>query len=80
MRNKLKKIFNLSILTTIYFNFKYLPFKQAIKLPIFLFNPSLKLGRQSKIIIQNKQISTGMIQLGYNFIPPLSKKKNCIAR
>lgn len=65
MRNKLKKIFNLSILTTIYFNFKYLPFKQAIKLPIFLFNPSLKLGRQSKIIIQNKQISSKRPKMAY---------------
>ncbi len=32
-----------SIIPTIYFNFHYLPFRQAIKLPIFLYKPHLKL-------------------------------------
>lgn len=32
-----------SIIPTIYFNFHYLPFRQAIKLPIILYKPHLKL-------------------------------------
>ena len=35
---KNRKVFR-SILPTIYFNFHYLPFNQAIKLPILLYKP-----------------------------------------
>lgn len=54
-----------SLLQTIYFNFHYLPYKQAIKLPILLYKPKL-LKCKGKIIIEGN-IKTGMIQLGkYN--------------
>ena len=36
-----------SIIPTIYFNFHYLPFRQAVKLPIFLYKPHLKLTKGS---------------------------------
>lgn len=54
-----------SIFKTIYFNFHYLPFEQAIKLPILLYKPKL-LKCKGKIIIEGP-IRFGMIRLGtYN--------------
>ena len=54
-----------SIFSSIYFNFHYLPFKQAIKLPIILYKPYL-LNCKGKVIIDGN-IKTAMIQLGrYN--------------
>lgn len=47
----------------ILFNFYYLPLKQAVKLPILLYNVKLKLMR-GKVIIDNERIRTGMIKLG----------------
>ena len=53
-----------SIVPTVYFNFHYLPFKQAIKLPIFLYKPHLKLMKGTITIIGG--VKTGMIELGRN--------------
>ena len=39
------------IIPTIYFNFHYLPFKQAIRLPVFLRKPKL-LTLKGRVIIQ----------------------------
>src|SRR5574344_485775 len=48
---------------TFWFNFHYLPIKQAIKLPIWLRKPHfVKCG--GKIIIESGSIKTGMIRLG----------------
>lgn len=50
----------------IYFNFRYLPFRQAIVFPIFLYRPKL-LKLKGKVLIKNKNIRIGMIKLGeYN--------------
>lgn len=50
---------------TLYFNFHYLPFNQAIKLPILLYKPKL-LKCRGTVRIEG-EIKTGMIQLGrYN--------------
>lgn len=51
-----------SICSTIYFNFHYLPIRQAIKLPIILYKPKL-LKCKGTIQIMGT-IHTGMIQLG----------------
>lgn len=42
-----------SIIPTIYFNFHYLPFKQAIKLPILLCKPTL-LRCEGQVIINSR--------------------------
>lgn len=52
-----------SIHKSIYFNFHYLPFHQAIHLPILLYKPRL-LKLNGKIIIQGN-VKYGMIKLGY---------------
>lgn len=51
---------------TVIFNFRVLPFNQAIKLPIYISN-NIKIGEISKNIIQiNSEISKFMIRLGSN--------------
>lgn len=66
MYNKLKKIIELApyIFQIIYFNFYYLPFKQAIKLPIILYKPKF-VKLKGKISIKSNDISPGMIRLGF---------------
>ena len=57
-----------SILSSIYFNFHYLPLKQAIRLPILLYKPNL-LDLKGKIIIDSSKVSFGMITLGRYLVP-----------
>ena len=66
----LRNILNilLSVPKTIFFNFRYLPFKQAIKLPIWLANNVRTYEMKGKIILPNK-INFAMIRLGYHTIP-----------
>jgi acetyltransferase-like isoleucine patch superfamily enzyme len=47
----------------IYFNFHYLPLKQAIRLPILLYKPHL-LSCKGKVIIDSDKIYTGMVKMG----------------
>ena len=61
MSNKLRLLFSLP--KTIYFNFFYLPFNQAIKLPIWLYNVNLHKMR-GQVIIDSASIKPGMIKLG----------------
>lgn len=57
-----------SIISSIYFNLKYLPIKQAIKLPILLYKPQF-IKLKGKIIISESEIKFGMIQLGRPNVP-----------
>ena len=61
--NKLRLIFKVSWIATLYFNFHYLPFKQAIKLPILLYKAKL-LKCLGEVIIESDVLRTGMIQMG----------------
>lgn len=56
-----------SIFKTVFFNFHYLPFKQAIKLPIFLYKPRFK-NLKGSIVIDTNKIKPGMILLGYDSV------------
>ena len=51
------------LIPTAYFNFRYLPFKQAIKLPILLYKPKF-VRLKGKVVIDADHVSFGMIQLG----------------
>ena len=53
-----------SILPSVYFNFHYLPFSQAIKMPILLYKPKL-LKLKGDIKIGEGKIKFGMIRLGF---------------
>lgn len=52
-----------SIFSTLYFNFHYLPFKQAIRLPILLYKPKL-LKCKGCVKICKPGVKFGMIRLG----------------
>lgn len=56
-----------NIFKTIYLNFKCLPFKQAILLPILLYKPRL-LDISGRIIIESCNVRFGMICLGRNTV------------
>lgn len=59
---------------TVFFNFYYLPFAVACKLPIFLYGRPRLLGLKGKVVI-NGEVKTGMIKLNitkhnpYNGMP-----------
>lgn len=55
-----------SIVSTIFFNFHYLPFKQAIKLPIVLYKPHFR-ELMGKVKI-DAPIKTAMIKMGLNLV------------
>ncbi len=51
---------------SIYFNLHYLPFKQAIHLPILLYKPHfIKVRGKVEIIPQDGKITFGMIKMGF---------------
>lgn len=56
-------VFN-SLIPSIIFCFKYLPFKQAIKLPILVYKPKF-ISLKGEIIIDAPKIQFGMINLGF---------------
>ena len=69
--NKLKRRWRefLYLPYSIYFNFYYLPIRQAFKLPILLYKPNLKkLSGQIKIDTNDGKICYGMIRLGFPMV------------
>lgn len=64
---ELKRLLKINWLYSFYFNFHYLPFKQAIKLPVILFKPKL-LKCKGEVILDSEIIKTGMIQLGEHLV------------
>lgn len=56
-----------SIFKTIYFNFHYLPFLQAVKLPILLYKPHF-IKLRGSIDIASSNIRFGMIRLGFPMV------------
>lgn len=58
-----------SVPKTVYFNFRYLPCRQAIKLPIWLiYTSNVKIMGGGKIIIRG-DIKTAMIRIGFHKVP-----------
>lgn len=53
-----------AVLSSIYFNFKYLPLKQAVKLPILLYKPYFK-EMKGKVILDLNEVHFGMIRMGF---------------
>ncbi len=66
MTNKIvkaiKRLHRLNITKTVIYNFKMLPFKQAIKFPIFLYGKVDTTDSTGRIVLDN--VSRGMIQIG----------------
>jgi acetyltransferase-like isoleucine patch superfamily enzyme len=64
--SRLSKIL-LSIPKTIWFNLRYIPFSQAIKLPIWVAsNVRIKSLARGCIILNDNNIRTGLIRIGYH--------------
>lgn len=57
--------FLLNFPSTLYFNFRFLPLKQAINLPVYVCHP--KIIGKGKYIIEG-DIQRGMIRLGYPYV------------
>lgn len=67
--NSIDKQFNkpkFSLLTTIYFNLRLLPFKQAYKLPIYFYGKWCSRNLSGSIVINSGNIHPGMYKFGYN--------------
>lgn len=58
------KRFWIALIPSILFDFRYLPFKQAIKLPVWVYKMRL-LSQRGIISIESDRIYSGMIQLGF---------------
>lgn len=56
-----------SLPKTIWFNFHYLPFRQAMKMPIYCYKIRLR-KTKGEVIIDSENIKTGMIQLGNDIV------------
>ena len=62
----LNRKYFLSIPRSLYYNFRLLPFSQAIKVPIFLSNyVTIKLKDGSRVEISAEKVHVGMIKIGY---------------
>ena len=64
----------ISLPKTIYFNFKYLPVRQAIKLPIFV-SYNTFLGKTKGNIKINSCITTSMINIGFGEVGIFDRKR-----
>ena len=72
--NKLKNLFSLNIIKTIYVNFYYFPFKTACKFPIYIYrNVNLSQMGGGKITI-NTQVRSGLLAIGKRNIGTLDHK------
>jgi acetyltransferase-like isoleucine patch superfamily enzyme len=72
---KLFKLIKLISFKTIYFNFKYLPFKQAIKLPIFVSKKVYLLETNGEVILDGS-FRSASIQIGYGEVGIFDNKRS----
>lgn len=75
MKNFLKKLYwfcinfyRLNLLTTIYLNLKVLPFRKAVKFPIFVYGKLKIHSLEGTVILNSQKIQGGMIKIGYRWI------------
>lgn len=63
MNNALKLITRINF-KTLYFNFKYFPFRMAVKLPVLIANNVFLYKVKGRVII-NGPVRTGLVQIGF---------------
>lgn len=56
----------LSLWRTVYFNFRTLPFRIAIKLPVFIYGKVRLFMLNGKVVFENTTIRRGMVKIGKN--------------
>lgn len=64
MMNIVQRLMQHNIVATIYLNFKLLPLRQAIKLPIEVFHKIRVANIQGRVILDTMSIRRGMLQIG----------------
>jgi acetyltransferase-like isoleucine patch superfamily enzyme len=64
MENRLKQLMQLHLLKTLYVNIKLLPFKQAVRLPIFIYR-RVEICNVEGALIIDTPLRTGMLQVGW---------------
>lgn len=64
MKTIIRIIRQISFMKTLVFNFKYFSFKEAIRLPIFIYKHTLFYKTKGNIKIKDVPIRTGMIKIG----------------
>lgn len=64
-------ISKVSVVKTIQFNFRYLPLKIALKLPVYIYRNVKMISLKGKVLlkIEKDKISQGMILIGYEYEP-----------
>jgi acetyltransferase-like isoleucine patch superfamily enzyme len=65
----------ISLIKTIYFNFKYFPAKTALRFPVII-SRSTKLSQLKGKIIIDAPIKTGMIRIGFGNVPIFDRIKS----
>ena len=63
----MKNVWRLNLVVTLYFNFKVLPFRQAIKLPFHLYGKIYIHSLRGQVCINSPHITSGMIKIGYRW-------------
>lgn len=59
----------LSVIKTVYFNLCYFPFRQAMKMPVWI-NRNVTLASTKGKVILNGNLSSGMVKIGFH-VPPV---------
>lgn len=55
-----------SLWRTVYFNFRTLPFRQAVKFPVYIYGKVRFFMLNGSVIIESRELSKGMIKIGFN--------------
>jgi acetyltransferase-like isoleucine patch superfamily enzyme len=75
--SKISNFFRYFTLKTFYFNFKYLPFNQAIKFPVYIARRTHLLKTNGKVIIHGP-VSSGMIRIGFGMVGIFDRRTRAI--
>ena len=70
-----RNVFNISIIKTAYFNFKYLSFNDAVKFPV-LISRKVYLKATNGSITINHPLEFGLIKIGFGDVGIFDKKRN----
>lgn len=73
--NKLIRLLSQLSFKTLYFNWKYLPWQQAIRLPVLVSSHVRLLKMKGQIFIEG-EVRPGMIQIGYGGVTIFDEKKS----
>ncbi len=70
-----RNVFNISIIKTAYFNFKYLSFNDAVKFPVLISRKVYLKATKGSITI-NHPLEFGLIKIGFGDVGIFDKKRN----